>query len=192
MRMQLALVLSFGALCGHQARAAGGAAPFVPAAAVAQVAPAKSVDSLVTRLEGEMTRVATKMPANKYGFTPASLDIAGSNFVKVRTFGEQLTHMAQANYSIAANIMGTEPQVDLKAIGALKSKDEILAALAASFAAVHKAIATITPANENEFIDDSGVGPDQTKMSEAAWVAVHGYDHYGQMVEYLRMNGITP
>ena len=81
---------------------------------------------------------------------------------------------------------------DVTAIGKLRSKDEILAALAGSFLAVHHAIATITQANANDVIDDSGVGPNQTKESEAAWVAVHGYDHYGQMVEYLRMNGITP
>ena len=154
--------------------------------------PAKAVDALVNRFEREMMSVAKAMPADKYGFTPVSLKIPGAKFERVRTFADEVTHVTQANYSIAANIVGTEPTADLKAIGLLKDKDQILAALSDSFAAVHKAIATITPANENEAVDDIGVGPNQTKESEAAWVAVHGYDHYGQMVEYLRMNGIVP
>ncbi len=160
--------------------------------AVSQGDPAKAVDALAERLEHEITSAAQAMPADKYDFTPASLNIPGSNFVKVRSFADQVKHVAQANYSIAANIVGKDPVVDVNAIGRLKSKSDILATLAESFVAVHRAIATITPANANDVIDDVGVGPNQTRESEAAWVAVHGYDHYGQMVEYLRMNGITP
>ncbi len=157
-----------------------------------RVSPAKAVEDLVDKFEGEMMRAAKAMPADKYDFSPASLHIPGANFEKVRTFSEEVKHVVQANYAIAANVTNAEPAVDVKSLAALKSKDEIVAALAASFTAVHTAIATITPANQNEAVDDSGVGPNQSKQTEAAWVAVHGYDHYGQMVEYLRMNGIVP
>ncbi len=156
-----------------------------------QVAPAKSVEDLVDVFEGEMMRAARAMPADRYGFTPASLHIAGATFDGVRTFAEEVKHVTQSNYINAATVSGTEPTVDLKALDRLKTKDEIVAALADSFAAVHRAIATITPANGRQAVDDAGVGPNATRESEAAWVAVHGSDHYGQMVEYLRMNGIV-
>ena len=154
--------------------------------------PAKAVEDLVGRFEGEITSAARAMPADKYNFSPASLNIPGANFSKVRTFSGELTHVAISNYLTAANILGKDPTVDIKAISALQKKDDILAALAGSFQAVHQAIATITPANQGEFVDDAGVGAHITKETEAAWVAVHGFDHYGQIVEYLRMNGIAP
>ena len=155
-------------------------------------APARAVDALVVKFEHEMTRAAMAMPAEKYSFTPASLNIAGAKFIKVRTFADEVKHVAQSNYATSSNIDGTDPTLEMNAINALRNKDEILRALAASFAEVHKAIRTITVANQNDPVDDGGVAPNQTKESEAAWVAVHGYDHYGQMVEYLRMNGIVP
>lgn len=181
-------VLGWASVSGMQGQAVKAGA----AAAVSPIAPGRSVESLVDRFEGDMMKVAKAMPAEKYDFTPASLHIPGANFDKVRTFSSEVTHVTQANYSIAASLLGTEPTVDLKAIGALTKKDEIVAALSASFAAVHQSIAKITPANQNEAVDDPGVGPNLTKETEAAWVAAHGYDHYGQMVEYLRMNGIVP
>lgn len=154
--------------------------------------PAKAMDALVVRFEHEMIKAAMSMPAEKYSFTPASLNIVGAKFVKVRTFADEVKHVAQANYAISGNIEGMDLTLKMNAIDALKDKNEILAALEASFAEVHKAIALITVANENDSIDDVGVAPNQTKESEAAWVAVHGYDHYGQMVEYLRLSGIVP
>ena len=154
--------------------------------------PGKAVQALVDRFDREFTNIARQMPAAKFDFTPASARVEGSDFVKVRSFSDQVKHVAQANYSIAATLTGADPAVNVNAIGKLKTKDEILAALANSFTAVRLAIMTITPANANDVVDDSGVGPNQTRESEAAWVAVHGYDHYGQMVEYLRFNGIVP
>lgn len=163
-----------------------------PTAAATQGSPAKAVDELISRFEREFTGAAKAMPSDKYDFSPASLNVSGANFVKVRSFADQVKHVAQANYSIAANVAGTPEAVDVSAIGKLKTKEEILAALSASFTAVHSAIATITTGNQNDRIDDTGVAPDQTRGTEAAWVAVHGYDHYGQLVEYLRLNGLVP
>jgi hypothetical protein len=80
--------------------------------------------------------------------------------------------------------------VDMEKIGKLTKKDETIAALAGSFAFAHKAIATITAANAFEPI--KGVDGIHTRATVAAFGVAHGYDHYGQMVEYLRMNGIVP
>ena len=157
-----------------------------------QVAPAAAVEDIVDRFQHEILSAAQAMPAERYSFSPAALNIPGANFVKVRTFAEELKHVAQSNFAIASNITGGEPAADPKVVGALEHKDDIIAALISSFMAVHAAMATITPANQNDAVDDPGVGPHQSKLSEAAWVAAHGYDHYGQIVEYLRMNGIVP
>jgi uncharacterized damage-inducible protein DinB len=78
----------------------------------------------------------------------------------------------------------------VKAIGSLTTKEQIVPALAASFAYAHRAIATITPANA--FLTIKGVDGMQTRTTVAAFAVAHGFDHYGQMVEYLRMNGIVP
>ena len=157
-----------------------------------QGSPSQAVDGLVSRFEREFTSAASLMPADKYDFTPATLMVPGADFIKVRSFADQVRHVAQANYSIAANVGGTPEVVDVVAIGKLKTKAEVLVALANSFVAVHQAIKTITLANQNDLIDDAGVAPNQTRVSEAAWVAVHGYDHYGQLIEYLRLNGFAP
>lgn len=188
MRKILALgVIGLSSVTGMQ----GQAVDRVATHPAIQGSPARAIDGLLTHFEGDMMKAAKAMPAEKYGFTPASLGVDGAKFTGVRSFADQVKHVTQANYSIAASVEGTEPSVDVKAIGSLKSKDEIVAALTASFTVMHKAIATLTPANQNDMVDDIGVAPYVTKASEAAWAAVHGYDHYGQMVEYLRLNGIV-
>ena len=82
---------------------------------------------------------------------------------------------------------GLKPDVDPTTLPKLSSKDEIVAALEASFAFDHKAIGTITAANAFESTSGSS-----TRSTQAAFIVVHASDEYGQMVEYLRMNGIAP
>jgi uncharacterized damage-inducible protein DinB len=141
-------------------------------------------------VEGEFMGAAKAMPADKYDFSPASLTIPGDKFDGVRTFGEQVKHVAQANYSFASTMTGMKPSVDLKALGELKGKDEILAALAGSFAALHKANAGLTAENAFEVVNFEGAK--HTRFTVSAFSVGHCFDHYGQMVEYLRMNGIVP
>jgi len=66
-----------------------------------------------------------------------------------------------------------------------------VAALAGSFAFAHKAIATLTPGNAFEVVKLPEPGM-WTRGTLAAFGVAHAFDHYGQMVEYLRMNGIVP
>jgi hypothetical protein len=100
-----------------------------------------------------------------------------------------VTHLAQANYFFFG-WSGIKADRDLKAIGSITTKDEAVAALEASFVYAHKAIATIT--TENAFIAIKPIDGFSTRVTIAAFAAAHGNDHYGQMVEYLRMNGIVP
>ena len=101
----------------------------------------------------------------------------------------QVTHLAQANYFFFG-WSGIKPDREIKAIGSITTKDEAVAALEASFVYAHKAIATITP--ENAFVAIKPIDGFSTRATITAFAAAHGNDHYGQMVEYLRMNGIVP
>jgi hypothetical protein len=60
-----------------------------------------------------------------------------------------------------------------------------------SFAYLHKSIASVTDKNELDQMD-SPFGMKAAKLSWASFSVAHPMDHYGQMVEYLRMNGIVP
>ena len=154
------------------------------------VPPAKAIDPLLTNVEGEFMSAAKAMPAEKYDFSPKSLAIPTSKFEDVRTFADQVKHVAEANYYFYESVSGLKPDVDVKAIGSLKKKDEIVSVAAKSFAFAHRAIATITVVNAWLPIKD--VDGFNTRVSVATFGVAHGFDHYGQMVEYLRLNGIVP
>ena len=64
----------------------------------------------------------------------------------MRSFAQQIIHVAQANYMFYGIVSGLKPDVDVRALARLTSKDNAVAALAGSFRFVHKAIATLTPA----------------------------------------------
>ena len=177
-KVLLLAVLTIGSAVGASAQSPAGKMPLTAAN-----------DTMLTVYEQEFTAAAKAMPADKYDFTPSSLAIPGAKYDAVRTFGGEVKHVAQANFYFYGAVSGTKPTTDVKAIGALKTKDEIVDALAASFAFAHKALATLTPATEEDPLDIDGL---KTKGTVAAFAVAHGFDHYGQMVEYLRMNGITP
>jgi uncharacterized damage-inducible protein DinB len=154
------------------------------------VDPQKSFDAMLTSFEVEFTGAAKAMPAEKYSFAPSATTFAPAqheDFKGVRTFGQQVTHVAQANYFYASSFGSMPPDVDVQALGKLTDKDQVLAALAASFVFAHKAVANLTDKNAFESVHEN-----DTRASLAGGLVAHGFDHYGQMVEYLRMNGIVP
>jgi len=156
--------------------------------------PAESFDSQLSVIESEMMSAVKAMPADKFDFAPsAAIFVPGqkTEFATVRTFAQQATHVAEANYFFYSTVSGQKPDLDMQAILKLTKKDDVVAALAGSFAFAHKAIATLTPANAFEVIQSPEPGF-QTRATLAAFGVAHGFDHYGQMVEYLRMNGIVP
>ena len=154
--------------------------------------PAKALDGLLSMTEFMVVGAAKAMPAEQYGFAPAQVIFAPGKTTKfdtVRTFVGQVTHLAEANYFFFG-WSGLKPDRDVRAIENIKTKDEALAALQASFVYAHKAIATIT--TENAFVAIKPIDGFSTRATITAFAAAHGNDHYGQMVEYLRMNGIVP
>lgn len=152
--------------------------------------PAKAQDAMLSMFQHELTGVVEAMPADKFNFAPSSNAMPGAKFDGVRTFAQQVDHLILANYFFFSAITGAKPPVDPKTINTLRSKPEILHALADSFAYAHNAVATITPANAYETI--KGVDGMQTRATVASFAVAHGFDHYGQLVEYLRMNGVVP
>jgi uncharacterized damage-inducible protein DinB len=147
------------------------------------------LDSSIKTVEDEFVPAAEAMPEEKYGFAPTNGEFKG-----VRTFAEQVRHVAASNYLIGAHILGEKPPVDANdgnGPDSVKSKAEILRYLKDSFAYAHKAAASITDTNALEPIPSSG-GKSTTRLSVAMIFSWHAFDHYGQMVEYLRMNGIVP
>ena len=189
MAIKHTLVLSLAAaLCASGAHAQmGGASQIAPGS---QVAPAETFDALLNIPEKSMMSLVKAMPADKFTFAPSAAIFVPSQkteYTGVRTFAELCTHVAQANYGIGGRIGGLKPDIDPSSLAKLTDKDQIVAALQASFDFVHKSIATLTPANAFESVR----GP-MTHASMAGFVAMHTYDEYGQMVEYLRMNGMVP
>ena len=155
-----------------------------------QVSPAKTYDEMLSGFESGCVAAAKAMPADKYSFSPASLNVPGAKFTGVRTFAAELTHLIEANYYFYGVVGGAKPVADMRAIDAMTSKEEILKALEASFVFAHEAVATLTPANAFDAIKP--VDGITSRGALAAFGVAHGFDHYGQMVEYLRMNGILP
>lgn len=146
--------------------------------------PAQVFGKLFSGQAEEVVSAAEAMPADKYDFVPTSGDFKG-----VRTFAQQITHIAEAQYFFFAGF-GIKPDIDPKTIAKLTSKDDVVKALKDSYAFAQQAVATITPENAFEKIGE--VDGTFTRASIAAFALAHTNDHYGQMVVYLRMNGIVP
>ncbi len=146
--------------------------------------PSEVYGGMLKRLSEEVVGAAEAMPADKYDFAPTA-----GKFDGVRTFGAQVQHLTEANYFFFSGF-GLSGAPDVAKLKALKSKDELVQALKDSFAFAQKATDTMTP--QNAF---TTVGSGKMQMTRAGWATfclAHSMDHYGQMVEYLRMNGIVP
>src|SRR5579863_10188220 len=144
----------------------------------------------VTNLEHDFVPAAEAMPEDKYGFAPT-----GGEFKGVRTFAQQIKHVAAVNYELGAALLEQKPPVDIgeeSGPASITSKADILKFLKESFEYVHKAIATINETNLVGTVRSPFGEGMVSRLGLASAVASHGYDHYGQMVEYLRMNGIVP
>ena len=147
------------------------------------------VDRQINGIEKLIVEAAEAMPEDKFNFTPESLTIPGDEYKGVRTFAGQVKHVAASNYLIWSSLSGDKLPEGLKDGNGpenLKTKAEIIRFLKESFALGHRAAATLTPQN---MLESDGRSP---RLYLATFGVAHAYDHYGQMVEYLRMNGIVP
>jgi uncharacterized damage-inducible protein DinB len=181
---------------GNSAAPATPAAPASPQSSTSPAAPptiASAIDREISIVEKEVVDAAEAMPDAKFDFSPEKLNLPGSDYKGVRTFGEQLKHIAASNYLIWSPITGEKPPDtvnDGKGPDTMKAKGEIIKFLKDSFTFGHKAVATLNESNLVQPITrKSGT---TTRLFLATFAAAHAFDHYGQLVEYLRMNGIVP
>jgi hypothetical protein len=152
---------------------------------------ASTVDREINTIEKQIVEAAEAMPEDKFNFSPESLNIPASDYKGVRTFALQVKHIAASNYALWSPLTGDKfPQNFIGGNGPenLKTKAEIISFLKDSFALGHKAAATLTTQNMLQ-PPEHGKSP---RLYLATFAVAHAFDHYGQMVEYLRMNGIVP
>jgi len=156
---------------------------------------ASAIDQQVSILEREFVGAAEAMPDDKFNFTPISLNIPGSEYKTVKTFAEEVRHVAATNYLLWGAITGDKSPIESKednGPSSLKTKAEIIKYLKDSFALGHKAAQSITAENAAALVPSPFGQGQTTKLFCATFSVAHAFDHYGQMVEYLRMNGIIP
>ncbi len=176
------------------------AALFAAAVLPAQAAPAPpgspfaaAIDKEVKSLESRFVALAEAMPESKFDFTPEGLALKDSDFQGVRTFAAQVRHVAADNFSIWAPLTGKPEPDGIDAPNGparMTSRAEILKFLKESFAFAHQAAAQLTSQNAVETVEFRGRAV--TRISLVSLALTHAMDHYGQMVVYLRMCGLTP
>ena len=150
--------------------------------------PASVLDVQFSQAERDFMAAAEAMPEEKYGFAPTQGEFAG-----VRTFAQQLKHVAVYNYRSFQAMLG-EPITKDGENGpdTATTKAQIIAYLRESFALGHRAIAQIRPDTLLSEVKNSPERGYDSPLALVVFTCWHAYDHYGQMVEYLRMNGIVP
>ena len=152
----------------------------------------RALQTLLKLTEKEIVSAVDAMPADKFGFAPTDGEFTG-----VRTFGQMVKHLSATNHILAAAALGEEPPSDAgDEVGpeAVRTKAEILNYLKGSFVHLSKAIEAIGPTNAP--VNASPISPlkkdDVTRSALVVESLMHAYDHYGQIVEYLRINGVVP
>jgi uncharacterized damage-inducible protein DinB len=192
--LPLAVLIVSVAAPAHSARNAAAASAPPPQQSQQPSAPtiASALDHEISGVEKQIVDVAEAMSEDKYNFSPETLNIPGADYKGVRTFAVQLKHVAVSNYYIWSPLTGDKLPEGLGDDGNgpanLKTKADIIKFLKDSFALGHKAAATLTTEN---MLQNPG-NSKSTRLRLATFGVAHAFDHYGQMVEYLRMNGIVP
>ncbi|PYX60485.1 MAG: DinB family protein [Acidobacteria bacterium] len=196
-RTLLFLAVAAGVLVASAAfHSAAMSAAASASASLQSAQPAPSIASVLDRdisaVEKQIVDAADAMPEDRFNFTPESLNIPGSNYKGVRSFAVQVKHIAASNWFIWSPLTGDKLPEGLKDDGNgpanLQTKADIIKFLKDSFALGHKGAATLTAENMLQ----SPANSKSTRLHLAEFGVAHAYDHYGQMVEYLRMNGIVP
>jgi DinB superfamily len=143
-------------------------------------------------VQTQIVPAADAMPAVKYGFVPTDGEFKGA-----RTFGQQVKHLAATNHILAAAALGEEPPSDAgdeQGPENIRTKPELLDYLNASFTHLGKAIDGI--GDNSAAVKSSPISPlpasKTTRLALTVEALIHAFDHYGQMVEYLPMNGVVP
>ena len=156
----------------------------VTCAALAQTPDLKSASGYPKMVQKQVTawieRAAEKMPEEEYAFKP---DPA------VRSFGEILGHIADANHTFCSAALGEkDPMPGIEKTKTTKA--ELTAALRDAFAYCNRAYDALTDAGVNETV--KAFGQERNKLGVLWFNASHNLEHYGNLVVYMRLKGIVP
>ena len=134
-------------------------------------------NSQITILEHEHLPLAEAMPADKYEFAPTN-----GAFKGVRTFAQQVRHMATLIYMASGAVLGEKPPVDIgkddSGQASVKTKAQLVEYLRGAIAFAHKAALSVNAKNE---LDDVTFGDGKMKRVAAiSMITWHSFDHYGR------------
>ena len=149
------------------------------------------IEGQVQDVEEKVTSLADAVPDSAYDFVPSKGEFAG-----VRTFGEQLKHIAATNKVFASALLGRESGLtkDEMFTGPkkIRTKADIVQFLKQSFALCHVAANSVSDTNFKDRVLNPLVEKKMSRLGIADLMFSHTFDHYGQIVVYARMNGIIP
>ena len=166
---------------------------FIAGAALGQQATAQpktvanSINYMWSMVEKDFISLAEAMPEDKWSFKPSQ-----GAFSNARSFAEQVKHVACANEAWAKKLRGEKPPAhcDTGGPNPAKTKSEILAYVRESFSMMDAGIGATNAENLLSPVHGPYAGSNRLEvLTSALW---HVSDHYGQLVEYLRMNDIVP
>lgn len=191
--MTVLRIISLCLLCGIAVLASGGSNPRQKDSSKAddEAIPktiAESVGATLQFTQDSFVTMAEAMPAEKYSFIPTA-----GNFDGVRSFGEQVKHVACAQFAFFNEFEGKKPLADCEKGGhdPARTKAELVKYLKNSFDYANRIVATLNEKNALDRVEGRYAAPN-TKLGVSVAAVWHVTDHYGQLVEYLRMNGIVP
>jgi DinB superfamily len=156
--------------------------------------------ALLRQFEGEeyeFRSASEAMPPEKFNYRPRAGDYGavypGYGPKELRTFAEQVKHVACANFAFSAELDGKQPPASCDTGGPspAKTRQELVAYLRDSFKALKASLGAVTQKNMFDPIEGPYAGPN-TRLGLATVAIWHVADHYGQIVLYLRLNGIVP
>lgn len=152
---------------------------------------AKVFDGQVRQVESEIGSLAEAMPESAYNFAPTQGEFKG-----VRTFSQQMTHIATVIYEVSAAALGEKCPIeagkDENGPASIHGKEAVVKYLKDSFAYAHKAANALTMANMMDMMQSPFGSQKTPRVSLVSTIGWHSFDHYGQAVEYARMNKIIP
>lgn len=192
MKVKIAVImLACLSVCTAQSKTDSGTVAKKPQRSFTGEVPTSIADSVGETLkftEGSFLGVAEAMPEDKYDYIPTA-----GKFDDVRSFGEQVKHVACAQFAMFNEFEGKKPPDDCERGGhdPAKTKVELIKYLKDSFDYSNRVVATLTAKNALDRIEGRYAAPN-TKLGISVASVWHVTDHYGQLVEYLRMNGIVP
>jgi len=170
------------------------------AAKPAQASETPTIASVLNRqlssIERNIMGAAEAVPEDKYEFSPATANIPGDFKTPepVRSLSQQFKHIGDALEAYGSAILGQKHEATADENGPknVKTKPEVMSFLKAEFAKAHGAIDSINQQNAVEQIPAPFGNAKTTRLALAVGMVGHSNNHYGQIIEYLRMNGMIP